>query len=286
MSLRKKAEEICKILATRGMDVEVKETSNGIGVTLRNPSYEGEYAVAPIIYVSEEGDVDAEADLIASALNKAMESAPTVDMVAAISELLTNWEKAKDNVILRLIHPVGNLPADVVTFEAPEGVDPAIKTVATLRFEQGCSNVTKRTLEKWGVSEAQLYKQALENTTSNTVVRSMIDILQEMMPGFEAPIDAPTEDMMYVVTNNDKNYGSAILLAPQELRRVLKPVFKDEDVYIIPSSVHELIVCKGSQGDPEILRNMINDVNTSQVEERDLLGSSPFKLSGDNLQVA
>ena len=80
----------------------------------------------------------------------------------------------------------------------------------------------------------------------------------------------PTPDeMMYVLSNEDKLNGAAVLLNDKVMDDITEKL--GQDYFILPSSVHEvLIVPKNDQMDLKTLESMVQDVNATQVapEER------------------
>lgn len=53
----------------------------------------------------------------------------------------------------------------------------------------------------------------------------------------------------------------------------------NSDLYILPSSQHELIAISDRVEAPQFLKEMVRDVNNSQVEEKDRLSYCVYRFS-------
>ena len=80
---------------------------------------------------------------------------------------------------------------------------------------------------------------------------------------------------MFVLTNQNRYYGAACLVYPDMLE-VIGEMLQD-DFYILPSSVHEVIFL-GKNGcmDSAALNEMIEEVNRTQVDEEEWLSDHAY----------
>lgn len=144
--------------------------------------------------------------------------------------------------------------------------------------------ITEEDLEKWGISFDEIREVSEQNLTANEVV--MIATLQEasmnMLLGMGDPFrpfinvveeGIPAKDF-YVLTNESKVNGANVVLHDWVLEKMAK-VFGG-DFYIIPSSVHEVIVLPCSLGDGEAFEEMVRDVNASHVSQVDKMSDALF----------
>ena len=82
---------------------------------------------------------------------------------------------------------------------------------------------------------------------------------------------------MYVLTNTAMNFGAGLILNKSILRHILDTL--NEDIYILPSSVHELIVLPASFVDnAQDLTDMVYSINQSQVEPKDRLSNDVYRV--------
>lgn len=86
------------------------------------------------------------------------------------------------------------------------------------------------------------------------------------------------DDMkMYVLTNAEQHLGSGLIVHDKILRHILDTI--GEDIYILPSSVHELIVIPSSVVDDEnYLTKMVHEINQKEVEPKDRLSDDVYRV--------
>ncbi len=124
-------------------------------------------------------------------------------------------------------------------------------------------------LHAWGIHKEQLVKDALLNTSRKMpyTIQGMEDLIAELS-GKESKITG--EELMYVLTNEEKYYGAAVILYPHVLNHIAKVLNKN--FYILPSSVHECILVPDQGQYSRIeLKKMVKEVNDSQVEDEEIL---------------
>lgn len=155
----------------------------------------------------------------------------------------------------------------------------------TLGENRGTALITNTLLERAGMSAEELIKCAIANTgREGFVFKSMQEVLSELTG---APADAFPEDPMLVGTNKDKYLGAAILLYPDAFAGVAEKLH-EEGLWILPSSVHEVIILPKSEGrDVEELQEMVRGVNgdTGSVPSTDFLSDSVYEYIHDRKMV-
>ena len=139
--------------------------------------------------------------------------------------------------------------------------------------------IRNKHMEMWGVSTQQLMKDARENAPKSVpaVCRDMCSVLERIYPGKSEEIFPEGEPMlpMYVVSNSRMINGASAILYPDILHNLSETL--KSDLYIIPSSVHEVIVFARNMADDEkSLRDMIRSVNKTQLEPQDVLSDSLY----------
>lgn len=148
-------------------------------------------------------------------------------------------------------------------------------------------------MEQWGVDEELLYSIASANTHRlfPTVIRRMSDILRELVCGDDDESleqlvgnleeDEGTDRIMYVATNIRRLYGASAMLDSRAMRNFAN---RYGDFYIIPSSVHELILIPvDKESDEKRLGEIVKEVNDTQVAYDEILSDSVYLYnSNDN----
>jgi hypothetical protein len=123
--------------------------------------------------------------------------------------------------------------------------------------------ITNKVMEAFKVNEETLYKDALENMRSLLPVKIMN--LDEMVGYGESPA--------IVITNEIRMFGAANILYPDVLERVAN----GEKLYILPSSIHEVITMSGEQNE-EALKSIIIGANSRPdlIEDCDFLSNNLY----------
>lgn len=125
-------------------------------------------------------------------------------------------------------------------------------------------------MEMWGTNHKELMKLAEENTGRMLPpsIVSMKILLREL---FEEDADPG----MFVLTNEKKCQGAAVLLYPNILEEAAKQL--GGSFYILPSSIHEVILLKESGFEKiEGLKEMIREANDTQVAVEEVLSDYPY----------
>lgn len=243
------------------------------GVELDGFSYYVEgHRERPTVYVKEyyrEELTDAELGPIA---DRVLETLRECRMFSSQNlEQILDFEKLKERIRCRLISREKNeellkevpwMPwldlAVVFHFQVPE----EMVAHATALIRTGH-------MEFWEVTQEELSRTAVENMAKEQVFFAPMEHFMECA-GFE-----PMSSGMHVLSNAQKEYGAAVILDPLVQRMCRERL--GEDYYVIPSSVHELLLLPESlstgRGD---LDRLIREVNTSCVSPEEYLSSHAY----------
>lgn len=223
----------------------------------------------------------------------------TIDM-----RFFTDIEKVKTRLCFKLI----NYEKNEELFEDVPYVpflDLAIcfyYLVETMMFGSGAIQVTNSHLEMWGITKEELYQLAMENTPKLLPAENipMVQMLRQILTERRSCSTVDEEDELWenlhllcdyeqktglhILTNQWKCNGSAVILYPGFLKGIAEQM--EDDLYILPSSVHEVIIIKKNDNeDPEYLMQMIYSVNTTAVTETEVLSNSLYLYSRDKEEV-
>lgn len=153
--------------------------------------------------------------------------------------------------------------------------------------EKGAATIliTNEMLRYWDISLEHLYQIALVNTPTilHAEFKPMRVVIQEMMHKPLCEIDL-TDNCMYVLSNHHRHFGAACMLYTQVLEDIGNQL--DEDYYILPSSIHEIIILPVSctMGLEEI-NDMIVEINETQVSEEDMLSEHAYYYCREKNQL-
>ncbi len=141
-------------------------------------------------------------------------------------------------------------------------------------FGAASFEVQEKLFEGWGIDLDTL---TADTFRSSPVIRpAKIRRIEEIVGRLlKEPADALCIPEMYVLTNDQEQYGASCLLYPNVLKD-----FADEkecSFYILPSSVHEVILL-GDVGhyDPKMMADMVREINTAEVEDTEVLSDAVY----------
>lgn len=152
------------------------------------------------------------------------------------------------------------------------------------------STVVRNNLaEQLGLTEEQLFKLAVENTRRifPPTVKNMSEVIRDMFMKDGMPLEIaemmigeiPPDQSMYVISNNRGLNGAISMLYEDKLHALANEL--ESDLYILPSSVHEVIAVSSNMGDPETLAQMVAEVNMDQVSLEERLSNQVYHYDKD-----
>lgn len=150
----------------------------------------------------------------------------------------------------------------------------------------GSVKITYPLMERFDVSVEELDYHARINTPQFFPVEfcSMVDVLRGFLGDMQ---DVPAGPEMWVLSNEKKDYGASTLLYENVLREISNTL--QSSLYVIPSSVHELIILKASKDcDTLKLGMLIREVNQTELSQEELLSDTLyfFNRTTNQLSVA
>ncbi len=113
-------------------------------------------------------------------------------------------------------------------------------------------------------------------------------MVRDGMPEEMADAMFPIEDegpKMIILTNQSRVYGSQAILSDAALQQV-REAMDGQDFVVLPSSVHEVICLPWSdEMKPEDLRQMVREVNGTEVSPQEYLSDNIYKYDGQKIQM-
>ena len=191
------------------------------------------------------------------------------------------WKEVRRNIQAELVHYdwnqeiLRNLPHRrflnfAVTYQMKVSVSEEYK--AKIR-------VNHRLMELWGIKEEELYEAAIENLKSEPY---QIQPMSKLFgTGVKFPEDMPEE---YVLSNIRFCYGAAEMLREDILEKFSRKI--GGNFYILPSSVHELIlVPESAYICTEYLREMVKEVNESVLIKEEWLSEDVYYYDSEKNNI-
>lgn len=192
------------------------------------------------------------------------------------TESLHDFDKMRKKILCKLINREKNREfledTPYISF-----LDLAIVCYALIELkENGIATMPVKFshLEMWGIEEIELFQVAKENVQKQfpAELRQMKEVIAEML-GIDAIQD--TEDFMYVLSNEIRSFG-AVCITYDYILELIGGELK-ENYYIIPSSIHEVIIVPESKAPrKEEIEEMVKEINETQVEEEEVLSNSVY----------
>lgn len=255
----------------------------------------GEKAVSPTIYINDMYDhytlCNDLQEAIQSGADRMVEAFKKCPEVPAIG-----FAEAKDNIVFQLVNTEQNreMLAEVPHREFQD-LSIIYRWVVKVDAEGIQSTVVKNGLaEQFGVNEEQLFKLAAENTRRifPPCIKSMNEVLLEMfekdgMPREIAEMmlgEMPADGMMYVISNDRGINGAISMLYEDKLHSLAMEL--ENDLYILPSSVHEVIAVSVDMGEPYELAQMVSEINMDQVALEERLSNQVYHYDKDLRKVS
>ena len=265
-----------------GLSIRGSESGMNISPTIYvNHMYED--------YVTTE-NLNATLERAAEGFMKAMEQKESIN----VNEL-TNAECAKDKIVFQLINTEQNKEM-LANMPHREFKDLSViyRMVVKIDGEGIASTPIHHGLaEKLGFTEEQLFKLAAENTKRllPPVVKSMNDVMREifMKDGMPPEIadmmlgEMPPKQQMYVISNNKGINGAVSMLYEDGLHDLAEKL--GSDLYIMPSSIHEVIAVSTDLGNPNELAAMVAEINMDQVALDERLSNQVYHYDKDLRKV-
>lgn len=196
---------------------------------------------------------------------------------------LSRFEDVKPKIIYQLVNRERNkeLLKDIPSVSF---LDLAIvfQVMVEMRQERIATMLIRNEhLRWWKTGKDEIYRAACENTQRmlpaefvsmyTMLTREWGHMAEEPEPDPEESSDSP----MYVLTNSIRSYGASAVL----YRNVLQHIgsYLKEDFFVIPSSVHEmLIVPESSAPSWKEISMIVKEINHTQVEEEEVLSDLPY----------
>lgn len=188
---------------------------------------------------------------------------------------ITDWDAIKDRIIMSAVGVSKN--EELLKDRPHETMGDIASTyriyLGNLHGVMGTIPVTNDLMGRWNITKEQLHQTALENSMAVLPARinGLRDELAELL-GNDPEEGMQNEEgipLMYVVSNKEKMLGAAVIFYPDVKDRI-EALFP-EGCFILPSSIHEVLLVPKGQCSVEDLEMMVRDVNRTQVAPEEVL---------------
>ncbi len=211
----------------------------------------------------------------------------------SIPDTLWDYDHAKSNLRARLINYESNeeFLKEVVhrRFMDLAIVPYYLFTEELFSGSDGCATfvVRNKNLEFWDVDAETLIDECIDNTfrACSPEITSIYEMLRRLRPDFEGYAGEDTSVCpMYIMTAGDIN-GAVAMLCEDKLREFCRE--NDRDMFIIPSSINEVILIPYEEGmSTRMIDEMIMDVNATELNAVEILSDHVYFFSKDEGYVS
>lgn len=280
-----------KLIAGSGYEVVEKQIKKNNGVEFQAVIVRGPGDVAaPTIYVEsyiEKIERDEMTVMeVAQKIFDTYEESKNLDLISETGEF-TKKEYILDHVEYKLVNAEKNaeklqicpnkkiLDLAVIYMVVISG---DTEGIASYVVQNGMMRIT-------GITLKELDEAAARNTKKvGFIIKTMQEVMAEMtgMPD-ETAEAMPEGTQMFVLTNERKINGANILLFKDELAKVADKV--NDNLFILPSSIHELLAIPAGQADIDILRQMVREVNDTEVAPDEILSYEVYLYNRDTGEI-
>lgn len=209
-----------------------------------------------------------------------------------------DFGKMKELVGIRMINHAANI-SDLENVPHRQFLDLAVTYYLEMGSIDGCDAsviVTNELMERWGVTEDDLYRLGMEKLVSRDgcCITDMFSILRQIMQEeqdkmTELAIDEVQETQngpqMYVASNSKKRYGAGCLLNTTILQGLAESM--GHNLIIFPSSIHELVIVPQDEGIENYMSTGdVQEINATVVTREECLSNSIYRYDRERQEVS
>lgn len=280
-------------------EVSIRTVKKLNGVTLQGleiwiPEIKQSTGVTPTIYLdgkyeNYENGVDLEV-IMEHIGNLERQSMDLPEDVADIKKRYADVNYVKERLIVSLINAERN---EDFLKDKPHRMleDLAIVYKVLVNKDEtgtGTIMVTNSHMEYWGLTEEQLYETAIKNSNMfeppfiDDMDRVAAEMLRErgMTEEEIEEFQADVHPKMYIISNASKVNGASAIVYSDALQQVAEMM--GSDLYILPSSIHEVLAVSAEDRDLEDLEEMVRSVNQTDVSPEEVLSDNVYKYDAES----
>ena len=197
----------------------------------------------------------------------------------SIDDIFSQMDK-KENLRIKVVNAKTNYLEEFIHRVICDGELAEIVISKVDVNNSGYVKQLKDRLPKGIDNEDELFKVAYENTRTECISFKIVEIFKQR-PEWEFFPEFVKEEIekspMVVISNKDRNHGASCLIHTDFLEEVSQKYFENQNIIVIPSSIHECICLPyGVNMDLEEVKNMVYEVNSTQLEPVEILSNEVF----------
>lgn len=199
-----------------------------------------------------------------------------------------NWESDKEYVFPKLVNTKQN-KAILNQYVHRDFLDLSemyyLKVNIDARYS-AMTDIRHEMLAWWGIDQKTLERQAAENLKKKQLHLCSIEaILNKLMGDIPIAMSDINDDpfSLKIVVGTDTFYNAAVLANRDLLQEVLGSDIRS--CYILPSSVHELTICKMEGISADDLKKIVFEVNRYVLSKKDYLSDNVYKYDSGTVSI-
>ena len=260
--------------------------NNGVKLCGLTFSKEG-YNAAPTIYMENYYSDYLDGEDVCDIGDRLMRMYRENDLAVRLDmSFFEDFDSVKERLFIKLINRSSNRDfLEEVPYE--EYLDLAIVAYVRVndrKIGNGIIMVRHEHCRMWGIDPELVLMTAKKNTHDHDgfTIRHILDVLESMGNTSLGKSSSDRDDFpMYVATNRKMLNGASVLTMKDKLMEYHRVI--GGDYYIIPSSVHELILLGRTSTDRSVdINRMIREVNETQLGPDDVLSDHAYLYSADD----
>ena len=234
-------------------------------------------SIAPTVYIEDlyeqtGNNISATAERVVEALKK--QSTDDISLIS--SQPITDSEYIRDNAYVVLVNAEKN-KSMIQNTVCEEFLD--LLVVVRVRINSSASYVLKKDLcEKVGIKESEILQIAKQNMKGSFEGTEPADMMRRLFGE-----DIADNVGIMVCTNKEGIHGAVFMLYPDLLEGIAAQ--KNDDLYILPSSIHECLAVPAEGQDPSELAKIVYAVNREQVAPEEFLSDSVYCYNREDGQI-
>lgn len=202
------------------------------------------------------------------------------------AKMVKSKESILENVKYLLVNKKWN-EADLDSYPHKDYLDLAVLYEVRNKNASMSVKITNDIMQNSGITFEELDKAA-NNNRDSYVAQDMFSMMVSLMPISTEEIEEMRRaqaggPQMYVLTNEWKVNGASALLYPELIEDIAQK--ENSDLIVIPSSIHEILMVKASGMNKDDISQMVQEVNSQQVDEQERLSDHAYFYKRGSLQI-
>lgn len=216
--------------------------------------------------------------------NNALETAKKMSIEI---EKIKDGDYIKQNVMAKVVSSVDNSYLEDKEYTEIDGLGMAYIYYLLINDDDNRKSVVlcKGMIDKFNITKEELHEVAIANTEKNekAVLTCMQDVLFGMLGADEVNLLENKnrdikDEIMFILTNESITDGAVTMFYKDKLKEVADRL--DDDLYVIPSSIHEVIIVPKEQKYDNRLTEILRYVNNGDTLKPDeVLSNDVFEYT-------